>query len=218
MSHNVLHDRSGSLREEGALADPCVVALAMSPRSGGNSDFLLDAAIGEVKGGGIDVVRYRAADLAVTPCAGCGSCADGKGCVIEDRFLGLADELTACSAVIVSTPLYFMNVPAAGKAIVDRCQAFWAAKYHAGVDLFGGRRRQGLLLACAGANHGPGGADVFRGLEDTMKYVFDALALDPLDPVLVSGVEEAGEVRERRDATESACARGRELAAFLKTG
>jgi len=189
-----------------------VMAFSASPRKGGNTEILLDEVIDGLQAGGAEVGRIRTHELDIHPCAGCGGCETLGRCVVEDRFQDIFDQLIACDGVVFTTPLYFMNVPAWGKALIDRCQAFWAAKYSMGLDLFGGRKRPGLLVSCSGARHGPGGANVFRGIEDTMNYVFDALGLEMMDHLLFTGVDAKGEISGNPDALKQARERGLKMA------
>lgn len=172
-----------------------LLVFSASPRKCGNTETLLDELIkGIIESGdeGIEIEKFRTHELDIEPCTGCGACDTSERCVIDDSFQNLFDLLIACDGVVFAAPLYFMNVPARGKALIDRCQVFWAAKHRRKVDLFGGRTRPGMLIACSGARHGPGESPVFRGFEDTMTYVFDALALELIERLLFSGID-AGE-------------------------
>lgn len=191
-------------------------AFSASPRKGGNSEILLGRAVeGLVEAGGnAEIVRVSELDIA--PCTGCGACMETGRCVIDDVFGELRERIISSDGIIFATPLYFMNVPARGKALIDRCQAFWAAKHRLGIDLFGGRRRPGLFIACAGARRGPGGTDIFRGVKDTMTYVFDALGIDPVFHLTIAGVDEAGDVLGQPGVLESARVKGCELARYIK--
>lgn len=185
-----------------------VIAFSASPRPDGNSEHLLGAVIEGLLSGGASVERIRTHDLDVYPCTGCGFCAREGRCRIGDEFGLIREKLIRCDGVVFASPLYFMNVPARGKALIDRCQSFWIARHRLGLDLFEGRRRFGLLAACSGAGHGPGGADVFRGIEDTMTYFFDALGLERLESILVRRVDAAGDILARTETLEAARAMG----------
>jgi len=189
-----------------------IIAFAMSPRRGGNSETLLDEVIAGCEGEGCGVTKYRTAELDILPCTGCGGCAQNGCCIIDDAFTAISREMIGCDGIIFASPLYFMSLPAQGKALVDRCQAFWAARHDLGIDLFGGRLRPGLLVAVAGAGKGPGGGDVFRGLDDTMKYVFEALGLTALESVRAPRVDSQGDVDSLHYLRALARQRGVEMA------
>ncbi len=191
-------------------------ALSASPRIGGNSEILLGRAIeGVIEGGGKAEI-LRISELDIAPCTGCGACMRTGICVIDDVFVELRERIISSEGIVFATPLYFMNVPARGKALIDRCQAFWAAKHRLGLDLFGGRRRPGLLIVCAGARRGPGGTDIFRGVRDTMTYVFESLGIDPVLSLTVAGVDEAGDVLGQSGVLDEARGKGCELARLTR--
>jgi FMN-dependent NADH-azoreductase len=191
-----------------------VIAFSASPRPGGNTETLLDRVIEGLKAGHAAVEKIRTHELDIAPCSGCRACeSEGKCCIVDD-FNVLYDKLIDCDGVVFTSPLFFMNVPARGKAVIDRCQVFWVVKHRLGLDLFGDRRRFGILVSCSGAGSGPGGANVFRGIEDTMTYVFDALGLEKLDSLLFRRFDAFGEIRENPEALKQARETGMLLAGF----
>lgn len=195
-----------------------VLAFAASPRHGGNSETLLDHALGPVRDADIRVEKVWTHDLAIEPCTGCGACSTTGRCIIEDAFQDVAGKLIACDGIIFATPLYFMHVPARAKALIDRCQSFWAARELCGIDLFGNRRRSGLLIGCAAKRFGPGGTPIFRGLEDTFYYVFRSLSVTPVEPMFVSGVEHTEDVIHRSDLCGQAAESGSRFVQALREG
>jgi len=189
-----------------------MLALSMSPRKGGNSDTLLGAFI---EGAGInyaDVRHFHTHKMDISPCTGCGACESTGECIIRDDFDTVREELILADCIVFATPLYFMNVPARGKAFIDRCQMFWTSKHRLKQDLFEGRQRFGILLACAGAQRGPRGSDVFRGLKDTMTYVYDALGLIDSGSLLVPGVDAPDDVRGNKGILDTARDLGNSIA------
>jgi multimeric flavodoxin WrbA len=191
-----------------------VLAFSTSPRRGGNTELLLDRVIEGLETGGAHVRRMRTHDLTISPCTGCGGCERNGVCVIDDDFRAISGELISCDGILFAAPLYFMNVPARGKALIDRLQSFWVARHRLGLDLFGGRRRFGLLIACSGQAYGPGGADVFRGIEDTMTYAFDALGAEKTESLLVRRIDSPGEIARMPEVLERAQRIGNELSRF----
>ncbi len=192
-----------------------VIAFAASPRKNGNTEILLDEVIKELQEGNIHVEKIRTHELEISPCNGCGQCSILGRCMIQDSFQELFDRLIECDGVVFASPLYFMNIPARGKALIDRCQSFWAARYHLNLDLFGGRKRPGLLISCSGMSFGPDKAFVFRGIEDTMTYFFKALGMDKRESLLFSRVESKGAILNNPSALEKTRNTGKLLAEVL---
>lgn len=133
-----------------------ILAFNSSPRYGGNTETLLDAVISGMKSEGAAVEKFRLHDLDITPCTSCGNCEKEFRCPINDTFQDLVEPMVACDGIVFASPLYFMNVPARGKAFIDRCQLFWSARFLLGKKLFGNKSRCGMLISCGGRSYGPG--------------------------------------------------------------
>ena len=161
------------------------------------------------------VEKYRTHELDINPCTGCGKCDTLGRCIIEDSFQEIFNRLVDCDGVVFASPLYFMNVPGRGKMLIDRCQSFWAARFHKKIDLFNGRKRTGMLISCAGAGHGPGKAPVFRGIEDTMTYFFKALGMEMTESLLFPRTEKKDAISKTPQALEKAYNAGIILADLL---
>lgn len=128
-----------------------VAAFHGSPRPGGNSELLLREALRAFEGGVHEVVLFRPARMRISPCRGCGKCSKTGACVVRDEMDRIYDAIRGCQRFIVSTPVYFMGLPAQMKAVVDRCQAFWSGKYLLGKKILPGPAgRKGLLLLVGG--------------------------------------------------------------------
>ena len=193
-----------------------VIAFAASSRKNGNTEILLDEVIKSLQLRDVLVEKFRTHELEIHPCTGCGECDTLGRCIIEDSFQDMFDRLIACDGIVFASPLYFMNVPARGKMLIDRCQSFWAARFHKKIDLFGGRKRLGLLISCSGAGYGPGKVPVFRGIEDTMTYFFKALGMEMMESLLFPRIEKKGAISEISSALEKAYNAGIMLADLLK--
>lgn len=106
-----------------------ILAIASSPRQDGNSQALLDACLEPAAEAGVSIDKIRICDLNISPCANCGGCdKDGK-CVIDDDMQTLFEKFERSPTLLVSSPVFFMGLPAQLKAAVDRCQAIWVRKY-----------------------------------------------------------------------------------------
>ena len=193
-----------------------IIAFAASPRKDGNTEILLDEVIAGLQQGGVRVKKLRTHELEISPCMGCGKCDTLGRCVIEDFFQELYDLLIECDGMVFSSPLYFMNVPSRGKALIDRCQAFWTAQERLKIDLFGGRRRLGLLISCSGKSYGYGKIPVFRGIEDTMTSVFKTLGMEMMESLLFTRIDFKGAIVSIPSALETARNTGNRMAKLLQ--
>jgi multimeric flavodoxin WrbA len=105
-------------------------------------------------------------------CNECGSCSVDGNCVIHDDMEVFYQAFEGMDRIVVSTPVFFYDVPAQGKAIIDRAQAFWARRYVLGRHREGIDGAKGFLLG-VGATRGK---DLFMPAGLCIKYFFDALA------------------------------------------
>jgi multimeric flavodoxin WrbA/protein-tyrosine-phosphatase len=149
-----------------------VLGLQGSPRKKGNTNFLLETFMKAAENTGartrtIDVTRKN-----IIPCKEYIVCEKKGFCPIDDD---VRDEiyplLRQAEVVVIATPIFFYNMTAQLKAVIDRCQTFWARKYKFKLKDPGANMRRGFLLA-VGATRGK---NLFEGLNLTSQYFFDAI-------------------------------------------
>ena len=97
-----------------------IFGLSGTPRKGGNSEILLDAALAPFLEAGWDMTRILLSELSVAPCTGCETCVERGSCIIDDDMEKIYKAYENCDAVIISAPAYWRNVPAQLKAVFDR--------------------------------------------------------------------------------------------------
>ena len=179
-----------------------IIAFNGSPRKGGNTETLLDAAL---RGTGADVRPYRLNSLSVTPCQNCGGCEETGVCIIEDDLTPVYEEIRTADRIILASPVFFMALSAQTKALVDRCQAFWCEKYLLKREITPGPLgRKGLLLLVGGMEKEAGincasksATAFFRTVgvpeHETLKYMgVDAKGDILKHPIALKDAEEAG--------------------------
>src|SRR5512135_2416002 len=127
-----------------------VLGILGSPRRGGNTEILLKAFLEGAAAGGAEVEEIRLRELKISPCMEIYHCFKDGTCPIKDDMLGLYDKLVAADVVVLASPIFFYNVSAQAKAMIDRTQALWSRRYVLKKELPGG---QGVLLA-VGATKG----------------------------------------------------------------
>jgi protein-tyrosine-phosphatase/putative NADPH-quinone reductase len=112
---------------------------------------------------------------------------DKKGyCPIDDDMKHEIYGLIRRADVIISaSPVFFYNVTAQLKALMDRCQTFWARKYRLKLRDPGARMRRGAMLSVAATQ----GKTLFDAVELTTKYFFDAVDAGYEGSLTYRGVE-----------------------------
>jgi multimeric flavodoxin WrbA len=97
-----------------------LLGLSFSPRKQGNTERLLERVFVGAERHGAQTDLYRAAEKEIRPCIGCGTCFQSGLCPIQDDMQELYDKLVATDGIVFGTPVYFYNMTAQGKAVIDR--------------------------------------------------------------------------------------------------
>ena len=185
-----------------------IIAFNGSPRKGGNTEELLNAAIrgtGDSDSDKHDVRVFRLQDMDITACLNCGGCDDTGICVVEDDFQLVAEAIRAADRIIFASPVFFMGISAQAKAFVDRCQSFWCEKFLLEREIPAGPDgRKGLVLMVGGMKKDRGincaasqGVAFLRTVSvkesETLKYMgVDAMGAILKHPTAIKEAEEAG--------------------------
>ena len=83
-----------------------------------------------------DVRLVSLADVRISTCTGCETCARTTGrnelyCIISDDMLRVREMLNACDQLTVVSPVYFAGAPSQLKAFLDRLQPYFYANWRA---------------------------------------------------------------------------------------
>ena len=159
---------------------------------------MLDEFLRGCEENGATCERIRVTRLQVGGCKGCGGCEKTGQCVVEDDMQALYEPLEKSSRVVLAAPIYFYNVPAQAKAVIDRTQALWTRKYIRGEGGLGagGPDRKGFFIG-VGATRGK---KLFDGTLQTMRYLFDAIDVEYSGNLVYGEVDEKGAIRNHPTA------------------
>lgn len=100
-----------------------VLGISGTPRKGGNSEILLNAALEPFSEANWDIKRILLSEKKIEMCIGCETCCERQKCFINDDMNEIFEAFGACDAVVISAPVYWRNVPAQLKAVFDRTYA-----------------------------------------------------------------------------------------------
>lgn len=127
-----------------------VLALMGSPRKNGYTAKLLGSLLREFpKGTDIEIVSLY--ELNPTPCNACGYCKAGNGCSKKD-LEEFFKKFETADVIIFATPIYFMGVPAPMKALIDRFQRYYEARFRRNVKYPIEKRRKAALIVTSGSD------------------------------------------------------------------
>ena len=137
-----------------------VVAFNGSPRPKGNTTILLNLALEELRGEGIETELVSLAGHNIPGCRACYQCfekADGHCVVTGDIVNECLDKMRAADGILLGSPTYFSDLTAAMKALIERTgmtaranKNFFQRKLGAGVVTM---RRGGAIHTFNSLNH-----------------------------------------------------------------
>ena len=168
-----------------------VLGLQGSPRKKGNTNFLLSTFMDTAKSLGAETITIDVTKKNVIPCKEYTVCEKKGFCPIDDD---VRDEiyplLRQAEVVVVASPIFFYNMSAQLKAVIDRCQTFWARKYRLKLKDPAVNMRRGFLLSVGATK----GKNLFEGLQLTTQYFFDAIDAKFEGSLTYRGIEGPGDM------------------------
>jgi multimeric flavodoxin WrbA len=168
-----------------------ILALIGSPRKKGNTDLLVDAALGEAAKRGHTGEKLYLYAYAMRPCVDCRACKQGeKVCVQKDDMPKIYRAIDAADVLILATPIYWYGPTAQMKLLIDRLRPYVA-----------NRRLEGKkAYLIAPSEEGPSACGP---LADSLKMSYKYLGLVYGGEVLVTA-NEKGEVANKPGEMEKA--------------
>ena len=169
-----------------------VLGLQGSPRRKGNTADLLERVLDEAEKLGARTHSVEVARKNIVPCREYIVCEKKGFCPIDDDMPSeIYPLLRRADVIIVASPVFFYNMTAQLKALVDRCQTLWARRYKLKLNDPGHRMRRGFLLA-VGATQGK---NLFEGIHLTTRYFLDAVSARYEGGLTYRGIEKPGDLR-----------------------
>jgi multimeric flavodoxin WrbA len=185
-----------------------VLGIAGSPRKGGNTDLLLAEVLKGAASRGAETRLIELRSLKFDTCTHCDVCLKTGKCNIRDDMQQVYDELEWADRIVLASPVQFMGLTAPMKAMIDRCQCFWARKYVLKVPPFDdGHERQGFFISVGGTRM----KDLFEPSLATVKTAFRMMGLKYAGELLIPGVDEKGAIKHHPDALKQAFEMGQRM-------
>lgn len=125
-----------------------VLAILGSPKKAGYTSKLLGTLLRQFpKGTEIETVNIF--ELNPTPCNACGYCKACDGCSKKDldEFF---KKFESADIIIFATPVYNMSVPAPLKALLDRFQRYFEARYRRNASAIPKKRKAIIMVTSGG--------------------------------------------------------------------
>ena len=103
-----------------------VLGILCSPRKRGNTEILMQEALTSARDCGAETELFTIWGKDIKPCDGCYSCAKTGKCHIKDDVQEIYLKLLEADGIIWGTPVYFFDVTAQAKILIDRLYAVYA--------------------------------------------------------------------------------------------
>lgn len=97
-----------------------VLGILCSPRKDGNTEILMQEALASAREAGAEAEMFAVRDKDIKPCDACYACAKTGKCHIKDDMQELYLKFLEADGIIWGTPVFFFNVTAQAKIIIDR--------------------------------------------------------------------------------------------------
>ncbi len=99
------------------------VAFNCSPRAEGNTAGFIDVVMSVLESEGVATETVQVGGETIRGCQACGVCREKKDgrCVYDDDILNhCIEKMVEADAIIIGSPVYFADVTAEAKALIDR--------------------------------------------------------------------------------------------------
>lgn len=179
-----------------------ILGIYGSPRKGGNTDIILDKVLEGASSAGTEIATIYARDLKISGCLECGGCDKTGKCVIKDEMQNIYTLLQEADIIFLASPIFFYDMTAQVKLLIDRCQALWSKRM---LEKTREERKtydsgKGYLIAIGATS----GKKLFDGVEMTAKYFFDALDMNYEGGLFFRKIDKKKAILDHPEALEEA--------------
>ena len=172
-----------------------VLVLLGSPHPKGHTARMAETFLQPFVQAGISVEFFDSYGEMLRPCMACGWCASHEECAIHDSGDRLDQLLRECDLLVVASPVYNLSFPAPLKAVLDRFQRYFEARFSLGKKPPIAKHRPAVLLVTAGAPSSEGPAIMEKQLRQCFSVMNTTLRETVVWPATDRGEEAWPEVK-----------------------
>lgn len=165
---------------------PSVLVLYGSPHQKGKTWQLYESFARAIPGNA-RIQVYSAYERRPEPCLDCGYCVRNEGCVQHDLDDFMA-AFEACDIFVLVTPVYYNSFPAPLKAVIDRFQRYFSARFSRGVRPPIAKPRIAAVLATCGSEEREG----LSAVKDQFKRAATVLNCTVAGAAFARGTDDSG--------------------------
>ena len=193
-----------------------VLGVGGSPRSGGNSDVMLQRVLRGAEDTGVEANALYLRNYSFSSCLGCEACRKDRVCTrLLDGMQLIYPEIVKSQGIVLATPVHFYNVSALMKAFIDRLYCFFdftkdhPRQYH--VRLPGKDRRAVTCAVCEQMSEQDMGLT-----QEAMRFPLQALGYGIESEVSAYGYFAKGTVAQSEELMHKCEEAGRSLARSMQ--
>lgn len=176
-----------------------VLGLQGSPRKKGNTNYLLSEFMAAAERLGAKTQTIHVDEKDIVPCKEYIVCEKKGFCPIKDDMSReIYALLRRADVIVMASPIFFYNVTAQMKALIDRSQTLWARKYKLQLTDPARNYRKGFMLAVGATK----GKNLFEGVSLTAKYFFDAVGAEYAGRLTYRHIENKGDMEKHATVRE----------------
>ena len=177
-----------------------VLGITCSPRKQGNTEILVQEALTSAKDCGAETELLTVWDKDVKPCDGCHSCMKTGKCHIKDDMQDIYLKLLDADGIIWGTPVYFFDVTAQAKILIDRSYALFTDGRLA-------NKVGGIISVASSLGH--------SGVWNLFNAFFSVNHILPSD-IVYGYAREKGDIRKDKHAMQASKELGRQVVLMIK--
>lgn len=182
-----------------------IVVLLGSPRKKGNSSKLAGHVSRGAASRGASVETFYLNGMKIRPCQACMKCQEegSPGCAIQDDMQDLYPKLKEADVVVIASPIYWFNMSAQTKTVIDRCYAVGVGER----NILKGKRFAFLLSYADADPFVSGAVNALRSFGDICNYLGAEIA-----GMVYGSAGDPGEIEQNQALMEEAYQLGCRLA------
>jgi len=183
-----------------------ILGINGSPRSGGNTQILLDKVLEGAGSGNCTVETIRLNDLDFVACQECEDLPDDEKCIIDDGMRNVYAGIEKADIVVFASPIFFGSISAQSKMMIDRFHCLWRAKHV--LNIIGGApNKKGFFIAVSAADK----KDYFHNAASVVKNFFATIGAEYTGELFCGGIENKEDILGHPEILEQAFELGRKL-------
>lgn len=183
-----------------------VLGISGSPRIRGNTDILLDRALEGAKSAGAETEKIILNKLKFVGCQECREIPDERPCIVQDDMQSVYPKIKGADAIILASPIFFGSISAQTKAMIDRFQCVWTAKYVLKRDMFPGEKT-GAFISVEGTDI----ETFFKNARLIVKIFFNVINVEYKYELFCPGADKKESVLNMPDCMEKAFEIGKKI-------